>query len=191
MRKLILSFVVVAALLTSFSVVAEEPPPTGCAQIPCAGDLAKHPFSAGVLIGATSITYTSSNYDFSWALFGLEIPFEYTFVVGPGNLVAHIAFKLDARSDQVLIGIPMGARYKMQFFNFPLYFYPLFDIGPAFDTKGPNKQNWGMIRFGAGVSYLVLPYLEVMMEPLGLGAIFNTNYSGFVYTFLAGAQFRW
>lgn len=190
MRKLLLSVIVVAAMLTSFSAVAEQPPPTECAQIPCAGDLAKHPFSAGLLIGATSYTYLSNNLSIENGYFGMEIPFEYTFVVGPGNLVAHIAFKLDARADSVIISIPMGARYKMKFFKFPLYFYPLFDIGPAFEVKAGTKPTFGMIRFGAGASYLITPNIELMMEPLGLGGFFNGDFSGFEYTFLAGAQFR-
>jgi hypothetical protein len=188
MRKLLLSVIVVAALLTSFSAVAEDQSLTGCAQIPCAGDLAKHPWSSGIFIGFSALDYTG-NGGYSTVAFAMEIPLEYAFVVGPGNLVAHFSFMLDAKSGFTSITFPFGARYKMQILQkYPLYVYPLFDIGPAISIVNSNSKAGGWIRFGGGVSYLVLPWLEVQFEPLGLGAVFDANNSAFVYTFLLGAQ---
>ncbi len=189
MRKLLLSLIVVAALLTSFSAVAEDQSPTGCAQIPCAGDLAKKPFSTGIFIGFSALDYTA-NGGYSTVAFAMEIPFEYTFVVGPGNLALHVAFLLHAKSGYTAITFPFGARYKMQILQkYPLYVYPLFDIGPAIGIYSGNSTAGGWVRFGGGVSYLVLPWLEVQFEPLGLGAVFDGNgNNAFVYTFLLGAQ---
>jgi hypothetical protein len=174
MRKMSLSLVVVAILLFSVSASAQS-----------AGDLAKNPWSAGVLIG---VGVQAANGG-SGAAFAMELPFEYTFVLGPGNLVPHFGFMLLAgEASYVAIGLPMGVRYKMQITKYPIYVWPLFDIGPGFVTEGGGA--FGMIRFGGGASYLVHPNIELIFQPLALGATFASGGGAFLYNFLVGAQGR-
>jgi hypothetical protein len=172
MRKLLLSLVVVLILLMSVSAGAQN-----------AGDLAQKPWSAGLLIGFSTFAH-----DGSYTTFTMEIPVEYTFVLGPGNLAAHFSFMLHAKDNYTAITLPLGARYKIHITNYPLYVYPLFDIGPSFVTDGGHAFGW--IRFGGGVSYMVHPNIELMFQPLGLGAAFDSDFSLFVYNFLLGAQGR-
>jgi hypothetical protein len=175
MRKLLLPLFVVAVLLTSVTASAQ----------PWAGDMAKKPWSTGLLIG---MSVGSANGG-SGAAFAMEIPLEYTFAVGPGNLALHFSFLLHAAKDVVVISFPLGARYKMQVLQkVPLYVYPLFDIGPSVIIVNSVSAAAGWIRFGGGVSYMVIPWLELMFEPLGLGAGFTKDGGGFVYTLLVGAQ---
>jgi hypothetical protein len=166
MRKLLPLLVVVATLFTSFKAAAQDP-----------GEMAKKPFSTGALIG---FSVGGGN-----AAFALEIPIEYGIVAGPGNLIIHVGMLLNA-GDATAIAIPMGLRYKVHVTEYPLYVYPLFDIGPLFFTQtgGPTL---GYFRIGGGISYLVHPMIELLFQPLGLGAWFGDS-TEFVYNFLVGAQ---
>jgi hypothetical protein len=180
MRKLLPLLVVIATLFTSFKAAAQDP-----------GEMANKPFSTGALIGFSAFEGDVA--------FALEIPLEYGIVVGPGNLILHIGFLLNA-GDGTGIAIPMGVRYKIHITEYPLYVYPLFDIGPAFYTAGGDP--FGYFRIGGGISYMVHPMVELIFQPLGLGAVFggeqssvnifgyrrSVDMTAFVYNFEVGAQ---
>ncbi len=123
-------------------------------------------------------------------MFNMQIPFEYTFKVGPGELAPHFAFMLSADANFVYIGLPLGLRYKIKVLqNYPFYVWPLLDIGPNFAAKGGDSTS-GFLMVGAGLSYLVHKHVEVMFKPLALGAGFNGDGGWFIYNFTLGANFR-
>ncbi|MBM4372192.1 MAG: hypothetical protein FJ098_11090, partial [Deltaproteobacteria bacterium] len=133
-----------------------------------AASLSDKPNSVGLGIGL-------STFD-EWASFALEIPYEYTFKAGPGELALHLGFLLGAREGAVSIGLPFGARYKFHITKYPLYVGPTFDIGPVFMVGDYAKGTvGGMLRFGGIVSYLVHPNVEMFLQPVGLGAYFNAD----------------
>ncbi|MFH1533162.1 MAG: hypothetical protein ABIK09_20740 [Pseudomonadota bacterium] len=151
-----------------------------------AASLTDNPHSVGLGIGLS--TYGSL------ATFAMEIPYEYTFKVGPGLLAIHAGFFLAAHQYFVGIGIPIGARYKFQITKHPLYVGPTFDIGPIFgvSTSGNSGASsaGGLLRIGGIVSYLVHPKVEAFFQPVGIGATFGAGSGAFSYTMLMGAQYR-
>jgi hypothetical protein len=176
MRKVLLTLVAMSMLLVAAPASAAGGGTT----------LSDRPWSAGVLIGAS----VSARSGFSYAQFALELPVEYTFKVGPGELAAHFGFLLGAGQHGVVsIGLPLGVRYKFNVWK-QLYVYPLFDIGPGFVMVSNTTTVGGLLRVGGGLSYLVHPMVELMLQPLGLGATFDANGGAFLYNFLVGAQFR-
>jgi len=146
-------------------------------------------FSVGLQIGADVI---ASGW-YSTALFGMLIPVEYTFTLGPGALAIQSGFGLAAAEGWVTIQIPFGARYKIKLPVKGLFVYPFLQIGPAFTAK-PTGAVGGFLQAGGGVSYFVHPNVELVAQPIGLGAMFGNwgGYSGgvFYYTFRVGAQFH-
>lgn len=155
------------------------------------GTLAANPVSIGVHIGV--VTFDDH------AAFALETPFEYTFQAGPGELAIHFGFMLAMEDDFFGILLPFGIRYKIRLLSrHPLYIWPMIDLGPAFaDIHGRRDDDWhafGYLRMGGGLSYLVHPNVELIFQPLGLGAIFGDfgrdEGADFSYNFLVGANFR-
>ncbi len=145
--------------------------------------LAKNPHSVGLGIGVTTIGAGSA--------FAMEIPYEYTFKVGPGELAVHAGFLLAASGYFVGIALPLGVRYKFRLIKQPLYLGPTFDAGPIFSVSGYGKGvTGGFIRFGAVLSYLVHPNVELLLQPVGLGATFGGGFGAFSYTFLVGTAYR-
>ena len=148
-------------------------------------NLTDTPWSSGLLFGFTTFTINNAG---TWAAFALELPVEYTFKAGPGDVAAHFGMLLSTRSGFTSIALPIGVRYKIRVISAPLYVYPLLDVGPTFETKGGSAA--GMLRVGGGVSYLVHRNIELLFQPLGLGASFDANGGNFAYNFLMGAQAR-
>lgn len=146
-------------------------------------EMTQNGWSTGLLLG-----FTIAHIGATFAAFTLEIPLEYSFEVGPGALTPHFGFMLTARKNFVAIALPLGIRYKMRVAAFPLYVYPLLDMGPAFDAKAGTAS--GFLRVGAGLSYVVHPNVELVFQPLGLGAGFNSDDGWFLYNFLLGVQAR-
>jgi len=137
-------------------------------------------------MGFSTITYDGAG---TWASFSLELPVEYTFKAGPGFVAAHFGFLMNAgKGGAVSIGLPLGVRYKIRVIKAPLFVYPLLDLGPIFDAKAGTAS--GLMRVGGGVSYLVHRNIELIFQPLGLGAVFNSDGGSFIYNFLLGAQAR-
>ncbi len=148
-----------------------------------AATLTQNPHSVGLGIGVSTLG--------AGAAFAMEIPYEYTFKAGPGDLAIHAGLLVAASQWFVGIGIPIGARYKFQITKYPLYLGPTFDAGPIFAVSGFGKGvTGGFIRFGAILSYLVHPNVELFIQPVGLGATFGQGFGAFSYTLLAGAQYR-
>lgn len=169
MRTLIMTALVAALLLPA--------PRTEAAS------LTDNPHSVGLGIGLTTFG--------AGAAFAMEIPYEYTFKAGPGELALHGGFLLAAGTGAVGIGIPLGARYKFHITKHPLYIGPTFDIGPLFFVGNSfGGFAGGFIKFGAIVSYLVHPHVELFFQPAGLGATFGQGFGAFSYSMLAGAQYR-
>ena len=148
------------------------------------------PWSVGLELGFMMIVIPNIG---TYSAFSMEIPVEYTFKVGPGELAPHFGFMVSARKGAASIGLPIGARYKIRVLqNYPLYVWPLLDLGPSFNvSKGANGEASGFLRVGAGLSYLVHPNIELMFQPLNLGATFAANVDAcFLYQLLLGANFR-
>jgi len=156
--------------------------------------LTEHPWSVGTQIGVMTV-HTSP-------MFNLEIPVEFTLPAGPGDLAIHAGFMLSAggrttiinragvrtRGD-VWVGLPIGARYKIRVLaSHPLYVWPLVDFGPLFDTWSGEAA--GFFRTGAGISYIVHPNVELLVQPLNIGATFDGNGGWFLFNFTLGANFR-
>lgn len=173
MRSFILAFAAAAVLATV---------PSAARAAPSGGQhLYETPWSVGLELGFVIVD--------EFALFNMQIPFEYTFKVGPGELAPHFAFMLSARKNVVAISLPLGARYKIKVLpNHPLYVWPLLDIGPNFDAK--NGGTSGILMVGGGLSYLVHKHVELMFKPLALGAVFNADGGVFLYNLTLGANFR-
>lgn len=164
--------------------------PLARAQAATNMDLSARPWSVGLQVGFLLIANDAVG---ARGAFSMEIPAEYTFHAGPGELALHMGFLLNTGKGFTAIGIPLGARYKMRIMkNHPLYAWPLIDLGPSFGVGGGLKDTIsGFIRFGGGVSYLVHPNVELMAMPAILGASFGVNMpAAFLYNFLLGANFR-
>lgn len=143
--------------------------------------LADHPWSVGLHLGVMTLD--------SLAVFAMEIPVEYTFELGPGELAPHLGFLLTARKGYTGIGFPIGVRYKLRLLDkYPLYAWPMLDIGPVFVTQTGTAG--GILRVGGGMSYLVHPMVELLIQPLGLGTTFNSGGAVFMYNLLLGANIR-
>lgn len=178
MRSLILSVAIVATLLAADPARAD--------------DIVDKPWSVGFHLGFSTATPTNdaTKGDYGTATtasFNMVIPAEYSFKIGPGVLVPGLAFALSAGKggdNNVFIAIPMRLRYKFRPLSAPFYVYPLFEIGPTFHVKSGTAL--GLLRVGAGLSYLVHPMVELVFEPLGLGGVFNSDFSFFTYTMLLG-----
>jgi len=146
-----------------------------------AGDLSAKPVSVGVHLGVVTLG--------PGAAFALEAPFEYTFQAGPGELALHLGFMMTMRDQFFGIVLPIGARYKIRLLaKYPFYAWPMLDIGPAFETK--SGAVGGYLRVGGGLSYLVHPNVELVFQPLGLGAVFGELGGDFSYNLMVGANFR-
>ena len=145
------------------------------------------PLSTGILMGFSTITYDGAG---TFAAFSMEMPVEYTFKAGPGDVALHFGLMLNAgKGGMVSLALPMGARYKIRLMHgTPLYAYPLLDLGPVLDPKAGTAS--GLLRVGGGLSYLVHKNVELLFQPLGLGAVFNADGGAFIFNFLTGAQFR-
>jgi hypothetical protein len=151
------------------------------AESPSIGD---KPWTVGLLLGAS---VTGGGILGTVGAFSMEIPIEYDIKVGPGYLAPHFGFMVGAGAGGAAsIGLPMGLRYKIPVASFPLYVYPMFDIGPAFFFPGGSA--WGALRVGGGLSYLVHPYVELVFQPLGLGALFCSAGGAFWWNMLLGVQ---
>ncbi len=191
MRSFVLALaaVMVLAAIPSFAHAgtrpnARRPATQSAAKTASSGGrhLYETPWSVGLELGFVIVD--------KFAMFNMQIPFEYTFKVGPGELAPHLAFMLSARANAVSIALPLGVRYKIKVLkNHPLYVWPLLDIGPNFDAKNGGAAT-GILLVGAGISYLVHKHVELMFKPLALGAIFNDAGGWFLYNFTLGANFR-
>ena len=155
--------------------------------------LSDNPWSVGLLIGFATIAVPNFG---AGTAFAMEIPVEYTFKVGPGELAPHFGFMVSAGGGGggAQISLPFGARYKIKVLkDYPLYVWPLLDIGPSFAVgtgiSGPSATA-GFMRVGAGISYLIHPNVELMFQPLNIGAVFAANGGYFLYNFLLGSNFR-
>ena len=166
MRRLMLALVAITVALSATPATAQT--------------LSDKPWSAGLGLGFITLD--------SVAAFAMEIPVEYTFKVGPGELAPHFGFLLAAAKGYTGIALPLGVRYKFRLIKQPLYLGPLLDLGPTFATKGGGVG--GILRFGAVLSYLVHKNVEVLFQPLGLGAVFSEAGGVFSYNLLVGAQAR-
>jgi hypothetical protein len=171
MRSLTIALVAVAVLVAA----------PARAESPSIGD---KPWTTGLLLGVSTWTANSA----TQAFFALEIPVEYGFKVGPGYLAPHFGFALGATKGCTTIALPMGVRYKIPVAAFPLYVYPMLDIGPGFVIVDGAAAAGGVLRVGGGLSYLVHPNVELVFQPLGLGATFDANGGQFMWNFLTGVQ---
>jgi len=168
---------IVAALLAALTLAGPSP-----AAAQSRNALSANPMSLGLHIGLVTVSST--------AAFALELPFEYTFPAGPGELAPHIGFMLAATDGFVALVFPVGVRYKIRLLSsHPFYAWPMFDIGPGFNTSGGGGA-FGYIRAGGGLSYLVHPNVELIFQPLGLGAAFGEGGGSFSYNLMFGANFR-
>ena len=164
--------------------------PAAKAQARTNVNLSDKPWSVGLMLGFTTATIPDVG---TFAAFALEIPVEFTFKVGPGELAPHFGFLVNARKGASSIGMPIGARYKIRVSrNYPIYVWPLLDLGPSFNvSKGANGVTSGFVRVGAGISYLVHPNVELMFQPVNLGAGFAADQDAFfLYSLLLGTNFR-
>jgi hypothetical protein len=153
-------------------------------------NLSDKPWSVGLQLGFIMLVVPDVG---TFSAFSMEIPVEYTFKVGPGELAPHFGFMVNVRKKAASIALPIGARYKIRVLkDHPLYVWPLLDIGPSFDvSKGGNGTASGFLRVGAGISYLVHPNVELMFQPLNLGATFAADVDAcFIYQLLLGTNFR-
>jgi hypothetical protein len=165
--------VIVAVVLSLLSLVGPAPAR--------AGALSDNPVSLGLHLGVVTLG--------SGAAFALELPFEYTFQAGPGELALHAGFMMTMRDSFFGIVLPIGVRYKLRLLrSHPFYAWPMLDLGPAFETKSGTVG--GYLRVGGGLSYLVHPNVEIIFQPLGLGAVFGDVGSAFSYNLMMGANFR-
>lgn len=146
-----------------------------------ADELADNPISLGLHLGVVTLG--------PGAAFALEVPFEYAFELGPGVLTPHFGFMMTMRDSFFGIVLPIGVRYKIRLLrDYPFYAWPMLDLGPAFETKSGTVG--GYLRVGGGLSYLVHPNVELIFQPLGLGAVFGDVGSDFSYNLMVGANFR-
>jgi hypothetical protein len=181
--------IVFVSLLALFAFAASPAYAAGAGD-PVADGYGPSHFSVGLQIGADALA--SSGH--AVAGFGMLIPVEYAFTVGPGALAIQSGFGLSAgEGGFVTIEIPFGARYKIKLPVKGLFVYPFLQIGPAFTAK-PSGSVGGFLQVGAGAAYMVHRYVELIFQPLGLGAVFG-SYGGtsggvFYYTFRVGAQFH-
>lgn len=170
----------VLVLLCALIVFASVP--SGAAQARSM-TLSQNPWSAGLGLGVVTMD--------SWAMFAFEIPIQYTFKVGPGELAPGMSLMLGARSGFVTIALPIGVRYKIRILKkYPFYVWPFLDIGPTFVAKPASGGTGGFLRIGGGLSYLVHPNVELVFQPLGLGAAFSDAGGFFSYNFMVGTNFR-
>ena len=145
-------------------------------------EMTSKPWSVGLGIGFSAIQ--------SAVGFSMEIPVEYSFKVGPGALAVHAGFGVTPYAGAVALSFPLGVRYKMKVASFPLYVYPLIDLGPTVTVAGGAAFGSGFLRVGGGVSYVVHPMVEVFAQPLSLGATFDSAGGAFLYNFQTGVQAR-
>ncbi len=174
MRSFILAFLAATVLLAA--------PPAAASTDGGGGQtLSQTPWSVGLELGFVIVD--------KFAMFNMQIPLEYTFKVGPGELAPHFAFMLSARKNVIAISLPVGARYKIKVLqSHPLYVWPLLEIGPNFDGKTGDAS--GILLVGAGLSYLVHKHVELVFKPLALGAAFSDAGGVFLYNLTLGANFR-